>query len=31
MHERGESLILEGVDGAIILPKVENDLKLESY
>jgi len=31
MHERGDSLILEGVDGAIILPGIENNLKLNSY
>jgi hypothetical protein len=31
MHEKGESLILEGIDGSIILPRIENNLKLKSY
>ena len=31
MHEKEESLILEGIDGSIILPRIENNLKLKSY
>jgi hypothetical protein len=31
MHEKGESFILDGIDGSIILPRIENNLKLRSY